>query len=70
LNIRATVLATNYLAFNLHRLRNFLTTNTIGSGLIYARETESTMKIGREIENVAPSGTIILAEVQTQGTGR
>jgi len=57
-------------AFNLHRFRNSLTTSTIGSGFIYAREVESTMKIGRDIEDVAPSGTIILAEVQTQGTGR
>jgi BirA family biotin operon repressor/biotin-[acetyl-CoA-carboxylase] ligase len=56
--------------FNVHRFRDALTTSTIGSGLIYLREVDSTMNIGKEVEFVAPTGTIILAEVQTQAKGR
>jgi BirA family biotin operon repressor/biotin-[acetyl-CoA-carboxylase] ligase len=57
-------------SLNLHKLRDCLKTNTIGSGLIYTRETDTTMNIGRDVEVSAPSGTIIFAEHQTQGTGR
>jgi len=57
-------------SLNLHKLRSYMITNTIGSGIIYARETDSTMNIGRDIEQYAPSGTLIFAEHQTQGTGR
>jgi BirA family biotin operon repressor/biotin-[acetyl-CoA-carboxylase] ligase len=53
-----------------HRFRTLLETQTLGSGLIYMREVDSTMSVSQAIEQYAPSGTIILAESQTAGKGR
>jgi BirA family biotin operon repressor/biotin-[acetyl-CoA-carboxylase] ligase len=56
--------------FNVHRFRALLTTHTLGSGVIYLREVDSTMTVSQQVEQFAPSGTIILAEAQTAGKGR
>lgn len=56
--------------FNVHRFRSLLQTHTLGSGLIYLREVDSTMTVSSTIEQYAPSGTLILAEAQTAGKGR
>jgi hypothetical protein len=69
-NVSLFCLHSNCLDFNIHRLRSLLNTKTIGSGFIYFREVESTMDVSKAIELYAPSGTLILAEIQTQGKGR
>lgn len=47
-----------------------LETEFVGRDLRYFREVESTNKIAREIAAASGNGTVVLAEVQTQGKGR
>jgi len=64
-------LSDNSLAFNAAEFQQKLSTKFMGRCFIYRTSTTSTMSVAeREIQEGGPSGTLILAECQTQGVGR
>lgn len=57
--------------FNVHLFQSKLSTRNLGRNLIYKRETTSTMDDGLKLlmDNIN-DGSIVLAEMQTNGRGR
>ncbi len=57
--------------FDAARFQQQLRTKHVGRYLTYRKTVTSTMELAkRDINEGAPSGTLILAETQTQGRGR
>ncbi|KAL0488971.1 BirA family transcriptional regulator [Acrasis kona] len=58
-------------SFDMKKFQENLTTHYIGRSFVYRKSVDSTMQIAqREIEEGAVTGTIVLAEQQTNGRGR
>jgi len=67
---RKTKIGDAALGFDFEKLFSSLSTKTIAHNFIYKAETTSTMDIVKEIQESAPNGTLVLADVQTAGKGR